>query len=197
MPTALVIENEASSSYLFVVALVNKQGGFACGGILINSRHLITAHCVKGTGKVVVGRNDLIRNGKNYSVKDFVSHPNYTRLPSPANDIAVIILSEDVSEVTEFPKRATAELDDYDTFCKALGKGSSSFLGNLSRKLKLWYSQNSNYLTPPSEKRNTSSKRDYLVPSALFLNPESPGNSGLFTQVYFFNYWIDSAINDN
>jgi secreted trypsin-like serine protease len=147
-----------------VVALVNKQGGFACGGILINSRHLITAHCVKGfvliyfiliyhiklnhfrTGKVVVSRNDLISNGKNYSVKDFVSHPNYTRLPSPANDIAVIILSEDVSEVTEFPKRATAELDDYDTFCKALGKGSSSFLGNLSRKLKLWYSQNSNVL---------------------------------------------------
>jgi hypothetical protein len=30
-------------------------------------------------------------------------------------------------------------------------------------------------LIPPSEKRGTSSKRDYLVPSALFLNPESPG----------------------
>jgi hypothetical protein len=46
-------------------------------------------------GKVVVGSNDLISNGKEYSVKRFVSHPDYTTHRTIANDIAVIILSED------------------------------------------------------------------------------------------------------
>ncbi|CAH1382832.1 unnamed protein product [Tenebrio molitor] len=214
------------SNYLFVVALVNKQGGFACGGTLIGSRHIITAaHCLKGTGKVVVGSNDLISNGKNYSVKDFISHPSYTRLPSPANDIAVMILSEDVSEVTEFPKRATAELNDYDTYCKALGKGSSSFPGKPSRKLKLGYVKPIPHSKCQDEWKKFSSDfevaektictfsddaavcmgdsgspllcNEEVTGVVSYLRPCGKGIPDVFTQLYFFNDWIDSVIQDN
>jgi trypsin len=227
-----------------VVALVNKQGGFACGGTLIDSRHIITAaHCLKGfvlinflliyhiklnhfrTGKVVVGSNDLISNGKNYSVKDFISHPNYTRLPSPANDIAVMILSEDVSEVTEFPKRATAELNDYDTHCKALGKGSSSFPGKPSRKLKLGFVKPIPHSKCQDEWKKFSSDfevaektictfsddaavcmgdsgspllcNEEVTGVVSYLRPCGIGIPDVFTQLYFFNEWIDSVIKDN
>jgi secreted trypsin-like serine protease len=92
--------------------------------------------------KVVVGSNDLISNGKDYTVKRLISHPDFTLRPKITNDIAVIILSEDVSEITEFPKRATAILDDYDISCKVLGKGLAAVHRRPfkpSKKLKLAY----------------------------------------------------------
>jgi hypothetical protein len=91
--------------------------------------------------KVVVGSNDLISNGKDYSVKKCISHPDYSLRPKIINNVGVIILSEDVAEITKFPKRARALLNDFDSSCKVLGKGYTGYPepAKPSRKLKLAY----------------------------------------------------------
>ncbi|XP_068904995.1 chymotrypsin-1-like isoform X2 [Tenebrio molitor] len=216
------------SDYLFVVALVDENDDFACGGTLIDSRHVITAaHCSEGISKVVVGSNDLISDGTDYSVKDFISHPDFTEDPSPANDIAVMILSEDVSEITDFPKRATAELDDYDTSCKALGKGYTGYPepGKPSKKLKLGYVKPVPHSKCEDEWKEAESDfevaektictfsndtaaclgdsggpllcNEELTGVVSYGNPCGEGTPDVFTEVYFFNDWIDSVINDN
>jgi trypsin len=131
-----------------------------------------------------------------------------------------------VSEITKFPKRAKALLNDFDTPCKLLGKGyTQSYYGDSSRKLKLayvkpvprsecqyeWKRIQSTYeLKPKSLCAIAVNGRFCLGDSGgpLFCNEELTGVVSfsfecgkyppmVFADIYYFNDWIDSVINDS
>lgn len=88
----------------------SKKVGFKCGGTLISSRTVVTAaHCVYNQNdlKVVrLGEHNLRQNDGatpvDYLIQRKIVHPNYNPDTSE-NDIALLILEEDVRFSGKFP----------------------------------------------------------------------------------------------
>ncbi|XP_076153542.1 serine protease 27-like [Alosa pseudoharengus] len=96
-------EDAAPGQWPWMVYLetTNRMHTRSCGGSLINTQWVLTAaHCVDSNNyrlkPVVVGRLKLSEtDGKIYSVRRFVIHPDYRRnVGGPPNDIALVQLDE-------------------------------------------------------------------------------------------------------
>ncbi|KAJ3617889.1 hypothetical protein MTP99_006974 [Tenebrio molitor] len=217
-------ELEDLSDYMFVVSFLSLQNGnySLCGGTLIDPRHVITAgHCAPGVSYIVVGSNNLIYGGSQYDVEKSVPHPDFSGSPSYRNDIAVLTLTEDVTEVTEFPKRPTSELNDFDISCTALGKGLTSYPnGTASPKLKKTNVRPISKIQCDYDWRGLVPRKticattdgtgtcygdsggpllcnDELTGVVSFGYPCGTGVPDIYTDVYDFNDWIDSEIGEN
>jgi hypothetical protein len=104
---------------------VGAANGFCCSGTLIGKNVVVTAaHCVAGECdfRIFIGDNSNLTNkGKVFSVKKAVAHENYDDQTN-RNDIAILILESDVTNVT--PRRIVSTADaDAATSLRAVGFG--------------------------------------------------------------------------
>lgn len=116
------------------VCVGRRVGGvdeYCCTGMLVGKNVVVTAgHCffcsgagADGTAVVFVG-NDVSGSGQTYTGK-IHRHPGYGQ-GGLNNDLAVIVLDENVSGVRPCPIADTAEIDQA-TFVRAAGFGNSDF----------------------------------------------------------------------
>jgi trypsin len=132
-----------------------------------------------------------------------------------------LTLTEDVTEVTEFPKRPTSELNDFDISCTALGKGLTSYPnGTASPKLKKTNVRPISKIQCDYDWRGLVPRKticattdgtgtcygdsggpllcnDELTGVVSFGYPCGTGVPDIYTDVYDFNDWIDSEIGEN
>ncbi|MPV85150.1 S1 family peptidase [Ostreibacterium oceani] len=135
----------------FVSVIINaSNGGFLCGGTLLDARHVLTAaHCVSNGGGdnapagIVFAltspngsNNGALVYDESYSASAVIVHPSYANLIN--NDIAIIRLNTAVAGFSNANKtilnNATANLDN--TTGTVIGMGTTSTGGDLSNSLQ-------------------------------------------------------------
>lgn len=93
---------------------VGSATSWCCTGTLVAPNVVITAaHCVRGCAKrVFIGEDvDLPQAGRVVRVLSAVQHPGYGP-PDPTDDLAVLILAEDVEDITPRAMAGTDSLVD-------------------------------------------------------------------------------------
>jgi secreted trypsin-like serine protease len=111
---------------------IGSQGQWCCTGTLVSSNVVVSAgHCVRRqcmqrifTGPQV-GRED---DGRVVPVASAVMHPEYEPARAPFNDIAVLILSEDIDDVSPRSIAPADGLQDAATV-RLVGYGATDVIG--------------------------------------------------------------------
>jgi hypothetical protein len=123
---------DAEGQFPDCVAVGSDEDGYCCTGTLIAPNVVLTAgHCYpccneKQGGKVHFGPKAQ-GQGRTVKVRWAVRHPEYG-LNGKHNDLTLLILEEDVTDVTPRP-RATAAVLNGVKFIKAVGFGNTDFGG--------------------------------------------------------------------
>lgn len=87
--------------YSWVVALVRKNGEFACSASLLTPLWIVTtAHCLQSVGtsdiSVNIGSNEWNRASQVRKVQKIVTHQDYTETPTHHNDIGLVKLDSPI-----------------------------------------------------------------------------------------------------
>ncbi|KAK8387743.1 hypothetical protein O3P69_018320 [Scylla paramamosain] len=121
-----------TGAWPWAVAVKDKYGSHYCGGVLISSRHILTAaHCIEHPDladrlplKVTVGDYDLSTNEESDSRTEWVheafTHNQYNYPTLHNNDIGVLVVQDEIdggSDVTPVCLPSAREDDACKTYC--------------------------------------------------------------------------------
>lgn len=111
-----------AGKYPFMVSLVSKSNSnnydaHFCGGSLIDDNHVLSAaHCLQGAQpgniQVLVGTQSLVQGGRRINVSRITLHPSFAATPFLQADIAVLRLSESVTDIKPVTYASSTSVDD-------------------------------------------------------------------------------------
>jgi len=105
---------------------VGSSSNWCCTGTLIGRNVVVTAgHCeATCASRIFIGTN-VDSAGRVIKVKQAIRHPDYSQAGN-RNDLTVLILAEDVKDVTPRPIAASADIDAA-SFVRLVGYGFTEF----------------------------------------------------------------------
>lgn len=123
--------SDIPNDYFQDCVAVGSDFTWCCTGVLVAPNVVLTAgHCYENCATRVFIGESIFRQGKVYQVIDKVRHPGFVDDPEYLNDLAVLILSEDVPADVAKPKSlATPEVVRMATAGQVVGFGANEPTG--------------------------------------------------------------------